>query len=266
MRLTTDALIIRENNNIGEADRFVTALTRELGIVRASAKGARSIKSRNASATQLLSYSRLTLYKGREKYIIDDAEPVRVFFELRSDIEKLSLAQYFCELAAVLAPREEPAEDCLRLFLNALHFLGADERHPDQIKAVVELRLLAHAGFMPDLTACSACGCYESEDMWLLPSAGTLCCGECMLRDLPGSARELHGSRTAGAIRLSTSVLAAMRHILYSEFSKCFSFALPEEGFASLAAACETFLLAQVQRSFNTLTFYHSLRPLRPAT
>ena len=30
MRLTTDALIIRENNNIGEADRFVTALTREL--------------------------------------------------------------------------------------------------------------------------------------------------------------------------------------------------------------------------------------------
>lgn len=25
MRLTTDALIIRENNNIGEADRFVTA-------------------------------------------------------------------------------------------------------------------------------------------------------------------------------------------------------------------------------------------------
>ena len=35
MRLTTDALIIRENNNIGEADRFVTALTRELGLVRA---------------------------------------------------------------------------------------------------------------------------------------------------------------------------------------------------------------------------------------
>lgn len=34
MRLTTDALIIRENNNIGEADRFVTALTRELGLVR----------------------------------------------------------------------------------------------------------------------------------------------------------------------------------------------------------------------------------------
>lgn len=79
MRLTTDALIIRENNNIGEADRFVTALTRELGLVRASARGAQNMKNRNASATQLLSYSRLTLFKGREKYIIDEAEPLRIF-------------------------------------------------------------------------------------------------------------------------------------------------------------------------------------------
>ena len=65
MRLTTEALIIRENNNIGEADRFVTALTKDLGVVRASARGARNLKNRNASATQLLSYSRLSLYKGR---------------------------------------------------------------------------------------------------------------------------------------------------------------------------------------------------------
>lgn len=59
MSLITEALIIRENNNIGEADRFVTALTRELGVIRASARGAQRMKSRNASATQLLSYSRL---------------------------------------------------------------------------------------------------------------------------------------------------------------------------------------------------------------
>ena len=69
MRLTTEALIIRENNNIGEADRFVTALTRELGVVRASARGARNLKSRNASATQLLSYSCL-LYTSNEKDVV----------------------------------------------------------------------------------------------------------------------------------------------------------------------------------------------------
>ena len=75
MRLTTDALIIRENNNIGESDRFVTALTRELGAVHASARGARTLKNRGSVATRLLSYSRLTLREGRsrDKYIIEDA-------------------------------------------------------------------------------------------------------------------------------------------------------------------------------------------------
>ena len=62
MKLTTDALIIRENNAVGESDRFVTALTRSNGVVQASVRGARNIKNRNSAATQLLCNSRLTLY------------------------------------------------------------------------------------------------------------------------------------------------------------------------------------------------------------
>lgn len=243
MKQTTDALIIRENNNIGEADRFVTALTAELGVIRASARGARNLKSRNASATQLLSYSRLCVYRGREKYIIDDAQPVRVFFELRSDIEKLALAQYFCELAGILAPQEEPADEFLRLMLNALHFLGAG-RDPRQVKAVLELRMLTLAGFMPDLIACAGCGAFEGEPMRFYPREGVLRCPEC---------------HRGGGDPLSGGVLAAMRHIVYAEFDKCFSFSLGDEGLAALAGEAERFLLAQLNRGFNTLDFYHTL-------
>ena len=252
MRQTTDALIIRENNKIGEADRFVTALTREFGVVRASARGARSIKSRASSATQLLSYSRLTLYRGREKYIIDDAEPLRVFFELRADIEKLALAQYFCELAGVLAPREEPAEDFLRLMLNALHFLGNGKRDPRQVKAVTELRMLALAGFMPDLLACAGCGAFEGEEMWFSLQEGLLLCGRCR------AARP-----QTGLTPMPGNVLAAMRHIVYSPFESCFSFTMADEGLSRLSRQTEGFLLAQLGRGFKTLDFYHSLDPRR---
>ena len=248
MRTTTDALIIRENNNIGEADRFVTALTRDLGVVRASARGARNLKSRNASATQLLSYSRLTLYQGKAKYIIDEAEPLEVFFELRADIEKLALAQYFCELAGVLAPQEEPAGDFLRLMLNALHFLGSGKRPPLQVKAVVELRLLGLAGFMPDLTACRVCGSFDAYPVCFFPAEGTLVCPSC-----------LKGGTPSGALLLGGNVLAAMRHILYAEFDKCFSFTMTDDGLQALAAASETYLLTQLNRGFKTLDFYRSL-------
>lgn len=245
MRLTTDALIIRENNNIGESDRFVTALTKDCGVVRASARGAQRIKSRNASATQLLTYSRLTLYKGREKYIIDEAEPLHVFFDLRADVERLAAAQYFCEVAGLLAPREEEAGDWLRLMLNALHLLGGGKYAISQIKAVTELRLLALGGFMPDLTGCRSCGTVEGVPIAFSPTEGTLVCANC--------------SPPAGYQPLSSSVLAAMRHILYSPLEKCFFFALPPEDGQALSDVCEHFLLAQLGRGFHTLDFYHAL-------
>lgn len=246
--MTTDALIIRENNNIGEADRFVTALTRELGVVRASARGARNIKSRNSSATQLFSYSRLALRRGRDKYIITDAKPITVFFGLRSDIEKLALAQYFCELVGVLAPREEPAEDFLRLMLNALHFLADGSRNPKLIKAVLELRLLAMSGFMPDLTACFECGAFEGP-MWFLPEQGRIICGGCSPH------RPIQN-----CCRISINVLFAMRHILYSEFEKCFSFTMSDNGLSQLADYTENYMRIQLGRGFKTLDFYNTLK------
>ncbi|MDD2417705.1 MAG: DNA repair protein RecO [Oscillospiraceae bacterium] len=249
--MISDALIIRENNNIGEADRFVTALTRDLGVIRASVRGARNIKNRNASPTQLLSYSRLTLIKGRDKYIVTDAQPISVFFELRKDIEITALAQYFCELAGILAPQEEPAEEFLRLILNSLHFLAEKKRDLRLVKIVLELRMLGMAGFMPDLIACSSCGSFESESMWLSPTSGSIICCHCS----PAQPSE-------GGFALSPDMLAAMRHIVYSEFDKCFSFTMSEEGLKQLSVYAEKYMLVQLGRSFKTLEFYNSLHDI----
>ena len=246
MKQTTDALIIRENNNIGEADRFVTALTRDFGTVHASVKGAQRIKSRRMTATSLLTYSRLTLFKGRKQYIIDEAEPLQVFFNLLTDIERLSLAQYFCELAGAIFPEEEPAPDALRLLLNALHFLDEGKKNPLQIKAVVELRLLTMAGYMPDVTDCARCDAPFGETAYLLPQGGGVLCAAC-------------GETRGDAIPISGGVLAAMRHIVSCEFGKLFSFSLPDEAYPALAYACEQYLLCQLQRGFRTLDFFHSL-------
>ncbi len=242
MKLTTDALIIRENNTVGESDRFVTALTRDHGVIRASVRRARQLNNRNGSATQLLCYSRLSLYKGREKYIVDDAEPLQVFFEVRDQLDKLALAQYFCELAGVLAPAEEEAEEELRLLLNALYYLSAGTRSLPQVKAVTELRLLCKAGYMPAVAQCAACG--TGDCARFSPLRGVLYC-------------EQHGG--TDTLPLTAGALAALRHIVYAPFEKCFAFSLPEADMALLGAAVERFLLAQLNRGFNTLEFYHSL-------
>ena len=245
MLLSTNGLILREQNT-GEDDRIVTILTKERGVIRAFANKARRIKSKNTSATSLLSYSRLTLYYGRDKYTINEAEPIEVFFHLREDILLLSLAQYFCELCLTLAPKEEEAEEVLRLTLNTLSMLAGEKRTPAFLKAVYELRLLSMAGYMPDMTMCESCGCYEAQEMQLLLRSGRLRCAGC-------------GPAAEPVATLPKGVLFAMRHIVYADCHKLFSFSLPEKSLLTLSDACERYLLAQLDRGFGTLQFYHGL-------
>lgn len=240
MRQTTDGLIIRETN-VGEADKFVTILTRDRGIIRAAARGSRRVNSRSAAATQLLTHAQLSLQEGKSGWYIDDARPLNVFFGLHDDLEKLALAQYFCELAGAVCPREEPAEEALRLLLNALHFLSADKRPPLLLKALVECRLLAAAGYAPDLSGCCRCG--SEQRLTFLPAEGRLLCADCGQNGLP----------------LSPAVLTAMRCFVGGTLEQSFAILLPPPEQAMLAAVSEAFLKAQLGRGFATLDFYNTL-------
>ena len=49
-RFTTDALVIKEMS-VGESDRLVTLFTRDYGLIRAFAAGAKSVRSKKGAAT-----------------------------------------------------------------------------------------------------------------------------------------------------------------------------------------------------------------------
>ncbi|MBR5134585.1 MAG: DNA repair protein RecO [Clostridia bacterium] len=241
MALKAKGMIVKENN-VGEADRFVTILTDEYGVIRASVRGARKVTSRKGASTRLLSFAQFSLVKGRDTYIVDTAVPERVFFATGGTVEQLALAQYFCELFAAVTPREDEASEYLKLLLNSLHLLEKGEQI-DRIKAVAEWRLLSLAGYMPDLHTCR-CG-KGLGSPFFQPVSGILLCGAC---------------RDEGAIELTPAVLAAMRHVLYGDSAKCFSFRLSDEECIRFADAAERFVTCQLSRRFQTLEFYHSLR------
>lgn len=251
MQIDTDGLVLMEKS-VGESDRLITILTRQEGIVRAFAQQAKRLKSKNFSATQMLCYSRFSIYKGRDKYIINDAQPIEVFFDLRRDIERLSLAQYFCELAFALAPEETEAGDFLRLILNALHFLAKEMRPNFVLKSIVEMRMLSLAGYMPNLVCCSNCACYEADVMYFLPKSGVLTCEDC------------YHPTAEPAIAIGRGVLTALRHTVYADFDKLFSFQLPEKGQIQLSKVSETYVLNTLERTFPTLDFYHSMAHMEP--
>ncbi len=248
--LITEGLIIREFNGVGEADRFVTVLTKQKGVLRAAVRGARRIKSRAGSATGLLMYSRLRLIEGRDMYIVEDAQPIDVFFGLREDIEKTALAQYFCELANAVCPADEEASEQLGLLLLALRHLEKDTRPAPLLKATVEWRLLSQAGYMPNMAGCAACGKADG-DVLFLPSEGQFFC-------------PAHPPQNGFA--LSAGGLTAVRHVITCPLGKCFAFSLSDGSLAAFGEAAERFMKAQLGRSFKTLDFYHGVRSFGAST
>ncbi|MBQ8000643.1 MAG: DNA repair protein RecO [Ruminococcus sp.] len=248
MKIQTDGLIIKQQN-IGEQDKLVTALTRDAGVVRAFVRGGKNIKNSKSSPTSLLCYSALSLYKSKDAYIIDDASVKEMFFALRNDVADLALAQYFCELAAYICPSEQRADSQLSLILNALFLLVSKKKPRDLVKACVELRLASLAGFMPDLIMCRECGLYEAEQMYFSLQTGAIECKDCfMSKPFPS------------AVCADAGVLMAMRHIVFSEDKKVFAFSLSEEGLDKLNYITESYICRVLEHDFGTLHFYKTMK------
>lgn len=248
MQISTKGIILGQVN-FGDNDRYVTILTEQLGVIEAFAKNAQRMKNKLSVGTQIFAYCQFDLFQNRGKYRLDNAQVISIFYDLRSDIAKIGLASYFAELTRSLVREGDRAEGFLRLFLNCLHFTAAGDKPLPQIKAVFELRGLSICGFMPDVVGCRECCCYEQERFVFFPLEGFLLCGDCLDECDRGRPK----------IPLNMSILTAMRHILYADFERVFSFRLSEQNLRYLEKVSEKYTLATVERSFRSLDFYHTV-------
>lgn len=246
MQLSVDAVVIREKR-LEEQDRLLTLLTRDRGVIITYAKGAARMKGGMVSCTELLCYSHFKVFENKERAFVDGAESNTVFFGIRQELTKLSLATYFCQLCCELIPPLERDEGYLRLMLNSLHFLEKDKLEPALLKPLFELRILAMSGYMPDLVACSVCGKLPGDELWFSPLTGVVYCGDCRPKV------------DTTLLPLSKSCFEAMRHIIYSDFGKLFAFRLSPESVAELGKVCRAYLLAQVERMLPALNYYETI-------
>ncbi len=251
MYLTVRGLVLRVSP-YKDADAILTVLTEDKGALTVKARGLRRNKSTLSAPCQLLAYSEFTLFEYRGMYTVNEAHSIELFQGLQKDIEKLSLATYFVQVADVVSQEDVPSGELLSLLLNCLFVLSGSGVSQNQIKAVFEFRCICLAGFAPDLATCHKCGCDTPQFMDI--SQGILSCDAC--RD-----READGIR----VPVSPGVLAALRYIEACHPKKLFSFRAGEDTLLTLSQITESYLCAQLERGFSALDFYKSLLALSPA-
>ena len=247
MHINTQGLVLRETN-YKDGDKILTVLTSTEGKRTVKARGCRRKNSPLAAAAQLLVYSEMSLFAYRERWSMNEANTLEEFRGLRADVALLALASYCAETVDAVAREGEDTPGLLPLVLNTLYALDKLRKPPVLVKAAYELKLMSLAGYAPLLDACALCGTQAPVSPHLHLVEGVLHCAACG-KDLEGPSLPLGGG-----------TLAAMRHVVYGDPKRLFSFRLGEAGMAQMSRACEAFLLAQLDRGFRTLDYYWTLQ------
>ena len=242
MQRVDKGLILRETP-YKDADVMLTVLTECQGKLSVLARGVRRKGSRMSAAVQLLTYSEFTLYENGSRFTLNEAEPIEMFYGIRDDIAKLSLASYFAEVLDEAADSESINPELLRLGLNTLYALAKTDMSLKHIKAVFELRAAVLSGYAPELSVCRTCGCADNITCFDVQNGG-ISCAVCA---------------APGSVKIDGGVLDAMRHICTADIKRVFSFSTGEESLKKLSLICEEYLRVHFERSFRTLSFYKNI-------
>lgn len=170
----TVSAIVVGHTDYGDSDRIVRLLCPEHGRLSVLARGARGSRKRFAGAFDLGNRVELLIRQGNGTlWHCDEATLLEGRVSLHTDLDRLSLLAYLCELAAALA-REHHAEPRLFGLLDtAITLLDGMTGAPGSAWRVgFEAKALTFAGLAPSLDRCTACGLPPEAPMIFDPGAG----------------------------------------------------------------------------------------------
>ncbi|MBR5236581.1 MAG: DNA repair protein RecO [Clostridia bacterium] len=241
--IKTSGVVIRRTK-VKDNDLMLTIFTKDLGVIRASARGASGFKNRLTAGTALFAYSEFVLYPGRELYKVNSCELIESFYSLTANIERLAFATYIADLTGYTVQEEAGCERLLSLFLNTFYLFAKWGGELRTVKCVYELKLLEHLGLAPCLTACVACG--REETAVFSAEEGGLLCETCQ--------GELGSGR-----RISAACLDAVRHVLTSDDKRAFAFRLSTDVLEELEIHVADLLSAYIDHDFYSLTYLNTV-------
>ena len=213
-----EALTLR-NSPFGEADLLVTLFSREAGKLRAIAKGARRPTGKLVGHLEPLTLTRLSLARGRNLDIINQAETVENFTPLKGNLTAVTKGLYVAELVDGFGSEASPNEPLLNLALDTLAAIG---RAPDDDLPLLhfQLHLLAVSGLLPELQCCVECRrALEPGRHRYSAAGGGVYCPDCAINRTPDQ---------AGLRPLSLRALKVLRLLARSRAAELPDLALDE--------------------------------------
>ena len=206
--------IILSSMPVGEADRRLSLVTKELGKISCFARGARKPTSRFVGDARPFNFGTFELLPGRDAYALSNANVTERFEAVTEDLVKSAYGSCFLELTGRISHENTDGGPALALLYYALKALGRGAVDPRLVKTVFEAATLRLEGYLPSFTHCAKCR-KELSSAFFYPALMSPLCPDCA------------GENTL--YPLSKSAVYALNFIAGTESARLFSFTLKEE-------------------------------------
>lgn len=176
MKLYRDEAVVLRTQKLGEADRIVTLLTRQHGLVRGVAKGVRRTKSRFGARLEPFMHIDIQLYRGRNLDTVTQVEVVNSHANaIGQDYQLYTAGTAILETAQRLTESEAASTQQFLLLTACLNALAKHREPAELIMNSYLLRALAVAGWAPSFTQCAKCGCDGPHRLFAVIAGGVVC-------------------------------------------------------------------------------------------
>ncbi|HHU72299.1 MAG TPA: DNA repair protein RecO [Clostridiales bacterium] len=236
---------------VGEYDKRLVILTKELGKISAFAKGARRQNSALLACSEPFSFGEFTLYVGRNSYSITSADISNYFPELRSDYEGLCHGLYFCEFADYITKEHGDETEVLKLLYQSLRALIKKTIEMPLIRAIFEFKMIALMGIAPQVFYCVKCEGRSDKDedkeniqrnsrYKFSSKSGGILCESCYFHDKQ-------------AMVLDTSTLFTLQYIISKDVEKLYTFRVSNKVLNELTRIVKEYMKSHIDHEFKTL-------------
>lgn len=176
--IETECLILK-SYDLADADKIVVLLTRDHGVIRGVAKGAKRLKSKFGSGLEPFSIVNVSYFQKEtlELVSIQKAEIVISNFAAASNPDFLQKFSFLSDLVVTMLPPHDPNETLYRMVKACVE---TAVRSPESIQAMglyFEIWLLRLSGYLPDWGRCDDCGRRfdNDEDAFFVSNMHLLC-------------------------------------------------------------------------------------------
>ncbi|QHW30426.1 DNA repair protein RecO [Paenibacillus rhizovicinus] len=180
MQVRVEGIVIR-SMDYGEGNKIVTLLTNTHGKAGVIIRGAKKIKSRHGSLSQLFTHGEYLFFRNSGLGTLTHGEIIESHHILREQLDLTAYSSYAAELVD-RALQEEDASAFIYEQLKAC--LNAFAEGKDLLVTIqlFEMKILQAAGYGPEFGECVSCGNTVGA-MALSAHAGGVLCSRCTYKD-----------------------------------------------------------------------------------